>query len=167
MLLMSLREWYRSARSSWATGLRIWIPVTLLTFAAIYVTWRILEPAPPQKITIAAGAPGGAYDGFARQYAEHFKANGFELEVRNTAGSVENYALLQDQNSGVDVALVQGGTTPENAREQLQAACSVYFEPLWVFYRDTRPISQFAELKGKRLAIGARAAACAHSPCAC
>ena len=151
---MSFRSWYHSARATWATGLLIWVPLTVIAVAAIYVTWRLLEPAPPHKITIAAGMPGGAYDRFARQYAQHFKDNGFELEVRNTQGSVENYALLQDENSGVDVALVQGGTTPPKARRTLQAVCSVYFEPLWVFYRDPRPITRLSELKGKRLALG-------------
>ena len=88
---------------------------------AVYIIWRVLQPAPPQHIIIAAGAPGGSYDTFARQYSEFFKQNGFELEVRNTAGSIENFALLEDEKSGVDVALVQGGTTPEYAREKLQA----------------------------------------------
>ena len=151
---MSFRSWYHSARATWATGLMIWVPLTVFAVVAIYVTWRLLEPAPPHKITIAAGIPGGAYDRFARQYAQHFQDNGFELEVRNTQGSVENYALLQDENSGVDVALVQGGTTPAEARRTLQAVCSVYQEPLWVFYRDPRPITRLSELRGKRLAVG-------------
>lgn len=151
---MSFRNWYQSARATWATGLLIWSLLVLVGVGGIYVTWRLLEPAPPHKITMAAGMAGGAYDRFAREYAQHFQENGFELEVRNTEGSIENYALLQDENSGVDVALVQGGTTPPEARRTLQAVCSVYFEPLWVFYRDPRPISRLSELKGKRLAVG-------------
>ena len=115
----------------------------------------MLEPAPPHKITMAAGVEGGSYDYFAKKYADYFKQNGFELEIRHTAGSVENYELLKDEKSGVDVALVQGGTTPDWAPEKLQAVCSVYFEPLWVFYRDERPITQLSALRGKRLAIGA------------
>lgn len=152
---MSLRDLFHSAKASWSAGLRVWIPGTLLAMVAVYIIWRVLQPAPPQHIIIAAGAPGGSYDTFARQYSEFFKQNGFELEVRNTAGSIENFALLEDEKSGVDVALVQGGTTPEYAREKLQAVCSVYLEPLWVFYRDERPVRRLSELKGKRLAIGA------------
>ena len=88
------------------------------------------------------------------EYAKHFERNGFELEIRPTAGSVENYELLLKEDSGVDVALVQGGTMPEGAEDRLQAVCSVYFEPLWVFYRGEEVMDTLAQLKGKRLAIG-------------
>src|SRR5512133_2473399 len=121
---MGYRDWIHSARKSWGGGVLLWVPLTLLLLIGVYVAWRVLEPAPPKKITIAAGVAGGSYDHFAREYAKHFREDGFELEVRNTAGSVENYELLKDEKSGVDVALVQGGTKPDWATEKLQAVCS-------------------------------------------
>jgi TRAP-type uncharacterized transport system substrate-binding protein len=52
--------------------------------------------------------------------------------VRETSGSVENIRLLEDPNSGVDLAFVQGGTGAGAKTETLGSLGSLYFEPLWV-----------------------------------
>lgn len=122
---------------------------------AIVCLWTVFQPAPPHKIVIAGGAPGGEYDHFAHQYSEFFAKNGFELVVKPTAGSVENYRLLLDESNDVVVALVQGGTAPDPSQcENLRSICSVYLEPLWVFYRDGQAVTRLREFTGKRLAIG-------------
>lgn len=136
-------------------GLRIGLPMLLLVAAGVFVTWRFIEPAPPTRVVIAAGLPGGAYDGFAKQYAKYFKDNGFELVVKPTAGSIENYRLLADENSGVNVAIVQGGTAPApEQQDNLQAICSIGYEPLWVFYRGETTIGRISQFTGMKLAIG-------------
>jgi TRAP transporter TAXI family solute receptor len=132
--------------------------MVLLAFGiivALVFVWTVFQPAPPHRVVIAGGAPGGEYDRYAHQYADFFAKNGFELVVKQTAGAVENYRLLLDENSDVRVALVQGGTAPDPSQcEDLRAICSVYLEPLWVFYRDGQTITRLSELSGKRLAIG-------------
>lgn len=143
------------ARFSWLEWLKLALPVVLGVTVVFAITWHFVRPAPPQRIVMAAGAPGGVYDSMARKYAQYFADNGFELIVKPTAGSIENYQLLLDPNSGVDVALVQGGTAPATEqRGDLRAICSVYFEPLWIFYRNATPLTHLTDLAGKRLAIG-------------
>jgi hypothetical protein len=50
-----------------------------------------------------------------------------------TAGSVENRALLRDPHSGVNVALMQGGIVTAGDSSQLESLGTVFYEPLWWF----------------------------------
>jgi len=72
-----------------------------IVVAALYVTYRLVDPLPPRHLAIAAGMVGSGYDNFARQYARILERHGVELEIRNSAGAVENLGLLRDPASGV------------------------------------------------------------------
>src|SRR3954466_6141153 len=98
--------------SSWREGLRVILPFAALAALVFGAAWFFIEPAPPRKVVIATGPDGSSYNDFAREYARYFGDRGVELEIRKTNGSRENYTLLQDPKSGVDAALVQGGTAP-------------------------------------------------------
>src|SRR6516162_3461484 len=76
--------------------------VCVTAFAATYMLF--VEAPPPSRIVIATGAENGAYHRFAMQYAEELTKDGLTLEVRATAGSVQNLELLQGDRSGVSVA---------------------------------------------------------------
>jgi TRAP transporter TAXI family solute receptor len=125
--------------------------VTLIGFA---IAWQFVNPAPPRSIVIATGHPDGAYYLFARQYQEILARNDIELQIRTTAGSIENLALLQDDDSNVSLAFVQGGSGTQADPGRLTSLASLYYEPLWIFYRDTRTLTRLTELQGKRIAIG-------------
>ena len=71
-----------------------------------------------------------------------------------TGGAVDNLRLLLDPKSGVDVALMQGGVENPPATDGLVMLASLYYEPLWIFYRDAATLSQINELEGKRMAVG-------------
>ncbi len=131
--------------------------VAVVLAVVVAVTWQFVEPAPPKKVVIATGSASGMYHAVALQYAEHFAAAGIELVVRETAGSLENYSLLSDPDSGVDVAIVQGGTAPadKERRRGLVALASLYLEPVWVFYRGEPGLGRLDQLTGKRIAVGA------------
>ncbi|MFL5351575.1 TAXI family TRAP transporter solute-binding subunit [Archangium sp.] len=131
--------------------------VAVLVSAAVAVAWQFVEPAPPSKAVIATGSASGAYYAAARQYAEYFEAAGLELDVRETAGSLENYGLLGKRDSGIEVAIVQGGTAPVEParRRELVALASLYLEPVWVFYRGEPGLGRPGQLAGKRIAVGA------------
>ncbi len=144
---------------SWASRLERWrlaAVVAVVVAAALAVTWQFIEPAPPERIVIATGSASGAYHAAARQYAEHFREAGIELVVRETAGSIENYALLGADDSLVEAAIVQGGTAPteEKQRKALAAVASLYLEPMWVFYRGEQELGLLGQLGGRRIAIG-------------
>jgi TRAP-type uncharacterized transport system substrate-binding protein len=59
---------------------------------------------------IATGHPDGTCCLFARQCREILARNGIELQTRTTAGSIENLALLQDEEGNASLAFVQGGS---------------------------------------------------------
>lgn len=141
---------------SWHEWLKIGLPILVLTCVAFAIAWHFVKPAPPKHVVIATGSHEGMYYKFAQLYAGHFAANGIELEVRETGGSVENYKLLTAPDSGVDVAIVQSGTAPPaDQRPNLQAVAGIYYEPVWVFYRGSTPVTRLTQLAGKKIAIGA------------
>jgi uncharacterized protein len=146
------RETRRQLRGLW---LKLWGGGFVVVAAGFAIAWFLMEPAPPRTIVIATGAKDGAYYHFAQQYAEYLARNGITLEVRPTAGSVENYALLQN-DPAIQLAIVQGGTAPAEVRrsDDIESIASLYLEPLWVFYRSDEVLSDLRDLKQHRIAIG-------------
>ncbi|NNJ93523.1 MAG: TAXI family TRAP transporter solute-binding subunit [Halobacteria archaeon] len=124
----------------------------LITLLGFVIAWQFVNPAPPRSLVIATGDADGAYYLFARRYRELLAENGIELEVRTTAGSIENLELLQ--NGSVDLAFVQGGTGAAMDTDTLTSLGSLYYEPLWIFYRGEQTLDRLGELQGKRIAIG-------------
>jgi TRAP transporter TAXI family solute receptor len=123
--------------------------------AALVATYLMfVEPPPPHKISIASGSRSGAYFRFAQQYAEELKQDGISVEVRETAGSVENLRLLAQEVSGVAIAIVQSGVASSEEVQGLHALGSLYREPLWVFYRGDKRLERISQLAGKRIGVG-------------
>ena len=44
-------------------------PLVLLVVVGFVVALQFIKPAPPDRVVMAAGPAGGAYDAFARRYA--------------------------------------------------------------------------------------------------
>ena len=129
-------------------------PIFAILVAAIAIGVYFIKPAPPAKLVMASGQREGRYGYYAKQYKEFFARNGVKLEIHPSTGAVQNVALLMDENSGVDVAFVQGGTGFGANAPDLVSLGSLYYEPLWVFYRGA-PITDLDGLRGKKIAIGA------------
>ena len=134
----------------------LWIygPAVLLACIALFITYQFVDPAPPTRITIATGGPNGAYYAFGQRYREILARDGVTLEVLETNGSLENIALLESPDAGVDVAFVQGGTEGYARGKTLESLASVYYEPLWVFMNETVPLTRPSDIIGKRMSIG-------------
>ena len=62
--------------------------------------YRFIDPLPPRRFSIAAGAAGSGYDNFAKLYARILARHGVELEIRNSGGAVENLDQLRDPSPG-------------------------------------------------------------------
>ena len=136
-------------------ALTVWAWILGLCLAALIATYMLfVEPPPPHKIVIATGAQNGAYFRYAQKYAEELQKEGLSVEVRETAGSVENLRLLGQEGSGVSIAIVQSGVASPDDREHFYALGSMYREPLWVFYRGDKPLERLSQLVGKRIGIG-------------
>ena len=140
-------------RRSWKP-LAIVLPWTAIVLAVLYIIYRLVDPLPPRQLAIAAGAAGSGYDNFARQYAKILARHGVELEVRNFAGAVENLDLLRDAGSGVQAALATFGITQPRDADILYSLGGIFDAATFIFYRNAEPITQFAQLRGRRLSIG-------------
>jgi uncharacterized protein len=130
------------------------LPWAAFVLAVLYIAYRLVDPLPPRHLAIAAGAAGSGYDNFARQYALILARHGVELEVRNSAGAVENLDLLRDTASGVQAALATFGVTQPRDEDILYSLGGIYDAAIFIFYRNAEPITQFAQFRGKRLSIG-------------
>jgi TRAP-type uncharacterized transport system substrate-binding protein len=134
--------------------LKLFLPAIGLTIIGFLVVYQFVDPAPPKQITIACGPQESANFLFAKAYQEFMAKEGVTLNIRPTAGSVENLKLLQAKPDGVEVALVQGGLKSSVQNENIVSLGSLFFEPLWTFHRTDLPMEHFSDLKGMRLAVG-------------
>jgi TRAP transporter TAXI family solute receptor len=132
---------------------KFYAPGALLIIFCFLVAFQFVRPAPPQHIVIATGPPEGTYYHVGQEYKKVLAKDGIDLEVRHTAGSVENLRLLEAGE--VDIAFLQGGIGSLTEGDTLISLGSLYYEPVWIFYRADLPAQGFADLKGRRINIGA------------
>jgi len=130
------------------------LPFVLVVLVALAVAYKYVDPAPPKKIVISAGSREGNYDAYARIYRELLKAENISLDLRDSEGSVENLHRLQNPDSGVDLAFIQGGVASTEPTAGLVSLGSLYYEPLWIFCKCKEDVTHLSALKGKRIAVG-------------
>jgi TRAP-type uncharacterized transport system substrate-binding protein len=131
----------------------------VLAGACLWVSFRFLEPIPPRRMVLASGPEGSLYHQQAEAYKALLAREGVTLEERMTAGAGENYQLLLDRNSGVDMAFVQGGIAKFPEADFLVMIASLYYEPLWIFMRRGDEVDALIQLIGKRIATDTPAGA--------
>ena len=134
--------------------LKIFLPTAVLTIIGFIVAYQFVDPAPPRNISISCGASGGANCIFARSYREFMAKEGISLDIKTSAGALENLELLQREKDGVDVAFIQGGLGSLVQDTQLMSLGSLFFEPLWIFHRNGLLIDRVTDMKGMRIAVG-------------
>jgi TRAP-type uncharacterized transport system substrate-binding protein len=157
---MSARDFYVGVRAAVATS----APFVLLAVALIALAYWLLQPNPPRRVVLATGVAQGAYAEFGQRYAVRLQRHGITVELRNTQGAAENLALLRDPASGVQIAFVQGGAgdAADDGDTRLQSLGSMFYEPVWLFYRTDsaqrllkRPVLEgWSQLAGWRVNIG-------------
>src|SRR4029079_3494410 len=131
----------RISRISWRDLAASLGPVVLISAAALCVAFYFVRPAPPSTITLTSGPDGSSFRRFADQYAKILARNGIHLEVLPSRGALENLQLLRDADVDVDVGFVQGGLSTGGEEDQgLVSLGSVFYEPVAIFYRGTKPI---------------------------
>jgi len=134
--------------------LSIFGPAAVLVLLGFLLAYQFVKPAPPDHIRLATGQPDGAYYLFGQQYQKRLQEEKVRLEVLTSAGSIDNIGRLV--RGEAEAALVQGGTTGNTPGEAgLLSLGSLYFEPIWVFYRKGLAVSRLTDLQGKTIAIGA------------
>jgi TRAP-type uncharacterized transport system substrate-binding protein len=157
------------------TGLRTALstsaPFVLLACGLVALAYWLLDPNPPRRVVLATGVAQGAYAEFGQRYAERLKRHGITVELRNTQGAAENLALLRDGSSDVQIGFVQGGASESSDGDaDLQSLGSMFYEPVWLFYRASSAQRSFKkptldslwQLQGWRVNIGAAGSGVPH-----
>ncbi|MEA3335139.1 MAG: TAXI family TRAP transporter solute-binding subunit [Chloroflexota bacterium] len=134
------------------------IPIAVLigiSLVGLLVYW-IYSSFPPKSFTMATGREGGGYHQTAEAYRKIAVERGFDLQIVPTAGSLEALDMLE--RGEVDAAFIQGGTALDADPDELKSLASIYFEPVWVFYRtdikSAKPLTGLDQLDGLKIAIG-------------
>jgi TRAP transporter TAXI family solute receptor len=147
----------KSVKGGWRVNrlaVGVWLFGAAVLVLGLILALQFVGPAPPRQVVLATGADGGAYQSYGEKLKVYLEMQGVDVELRETAGAVENIGLLQ-ADSGVDVAFVQGGLVADTAPQGIVALGSLYLEPVWVFVRSDIEIEAVADLLGKRLSVGA------------
>jgi TRAP-type uncharacterized transport system substrate-binding protein len=132
--------------------------VGLVALAAVIgVSWIVLEylvPSPPSSVTIATGPKGTSFDYLGERYRARFAHAGIELNVRESAGALENFKLLRDPKSNVQIAFTTGGISNSTQAPELRSMGLISNVPFWIFYSSRQSLDSLTQLKGKRIAVG-------------
>ena len=136
LFLLSIRDLLTSA------GPSVFLAIGLLAAAYVY-----LDPQPPRRVSLATGPDGSAYAGFGDRYAMALRGDGITVDLVPTEGAADNLRLLREGK--VDLAFVRGGLADPEADEEagLMSLGSLFYEPLWVFYRKPAAIDDEAAMK--------------------
>jgi TRAP-type uncharacterized transport system substrate-binding protein len=123
----------------------------------VAVAWLVVtagNPLPPRTVVMTTGPEGSAHAEFGERYREIFRAAGVDLQLRPSAGGLENVDRLRDPQSEVSVGFVESGLTSRRDAPGLASLGAVGLEPLWMFLRDSnRTLAE--QLRGKRVSIDA------------
>lgn len=148
-------------------------PLALVALLALAVAYWALDPTPPRRVVLATGPEHSAYARFGERYAQELARHGIRVELRATAGALQNRRLLRDPKEHVDLAFVQGGTSDGAAAEEPEQAVrahelvslgTVAYDPVWIFYRAAAAkklgreatLRSLPQLRGWRVNVGAR-----------
>jgi TRAP-type uncharacterized transport system substrate-binding protein len=152
-------------------------PFLLLAAVLFAGAYYFLKPAPPKRVVLATGPEQSAYAAFGLQYQAELKRSGIEVVLRPTLGSGENLRLLLDEKENVQIAFVRGGSgdsrrdaaakagkDPDSVDEGVVSLGSMFYEPLWLFYREAAAkkvakdgvLREIPQLRGLKVNTGAR-----------
>lgn len=140
---------------------------TLVRFCVLIVSLAVFKPVWAQDLGIVTGSKTGTYIQIGLNIRELVKPHGIDLDVRASAGSIENILAVR-HTPGVQMGIVQQDVlafikqqaeqNPETRDEMLSLVKTVrlvfplYNEEVHVLAR--AGINSFADLEGKNVAIG-------------
>ena len=132
-----------------------YIAAAVLVAAGLWVVVvAALRPLPPRTVTMATGPEGGAYYEVGKRYRELLARDGIELRLLPTAGTLENMTQLRDPRSKVEVSFLHAGLTSQKESPGLESLGTIFYEPLWFFYRSAYKGKGLESLRGRKISIG-------------
>ena len=133
--------------------LTIALPFLASVFILFYITSQFIQPSPKKEITIATGSKDGNYYKTALEYKKLLAKENVKVNILNSEGSIENIKLLKEGKA--DIAFIQNGTTIDSNYKDIKALASIYYEPLWVFYRNEGYRADYIiQFISKKISIG-------------
>lgn len=130
----------------------------LLIASLIALAWLVaaLRPIPPRAVSIASGQAGSAYDRLSRGLATEMADQGLRLTLVPTAGQVEGFEKLSDEQSAVAASFMTAGTFTAKDAPSLQSLGSVGLAAIMLFHRGEALANDdpFAALADKTIAVG-------------
>ena len=127
----------------------------IFTFLVLIIaTFWFIHSAPPDTIIITSGDDDTRLLKTAEQYQKILARNGVQLKILKSEGSLQNLERLDNPSFRVDVGFVQTGVAKGQSIDKLVSLGSISYEPLYIFYRSSKPLDILSQFNGKRLAIG-------------
>lgn len=129
-------------------------PTLLLVGAFCALAYWLVDPAPPRQVSLSTGQDNSAYEEFGKKYVATLAKHGIKVTLQPSLGSQDN---LQRLNSGkTDIAFVQSGSTEHEDAERhgLISLGSLFTEPVWLFMREGKAVTELAQLKGMKINLG-------------
>ncbi len=137
--IVSIRDDFLASFNIWRNYVKdTWPLLAILLALTIGAIW-IAEPAPPKKIVMASGTPGGSYEALARKYQAFLKSYGIEVKIVSSEGPMQNLAWLAGNEKSpekIDVALTQAGLAEGLPNiDKLIYLGSIDYEPIFFILR--------------------------------
>ena len=131
-------------------------PTILVIALVCALAYWLVDPSPPARITISTGQENSAYEEFGKKYAKVLARQHIKAVLEPSLGSQENLQRLTAPGSQIDIAFVQSGSTEQAEAEQkgLLSLGSLFTEPVWLFYRESKNITRLTQLKGLKINVG-------------
>lgn len=131
-------------------------PMTLMIIVVCGIGYKLVDPAPPRGIDFSTGQENSAYEGFAKRYADELAKSQIALRLQSSQGSQENLQKISDPDSEIEIGFVQSGSTDEAEAKSkgLVSLGSLFYEPIWIFYRGKQELSSITQFKGKKINVG-------------
>jgi uncharacterized protein len=144
------------------------LAATLCVAGLVWLGMEYLIPAPPTQITIATSPTGEHYHNVGTRYQGILAAADMKVELRVTNGAKENLGLLNDPKSGIQIAFMQGGISNGTLAPDVMSLGRIDHQIFWLFYPTGETLTDLAQLRGKRIGLGAEGSgdrAVCENPC--
>ena len=131
---------------------KVWIIVFVILFIVTFLYIQLTAPTPKKTLRIATAAVGSDSYAYAMSYKALLAPEDVELEVIPTLGSLDTVGYLKAKQA--DIGFVHSGILLNKREYNFESLASVYYEPLWIFYRnDGYSMNYLIEATGKNLGI--------------
>ena len=131
---------------------KIWTIIFFILLIIAFVSINITSSAPKKQLTLATGAIGSDSYAYGISYQSLLKEEGVDLKVIPTQGSLDTIGYLNSNQA--NIGFVHSGILQNQREYDFESLASVYYEPLWIFYRnDGYELNYMLEAVGKNVGI--------------